>query len=101
MKTTVKLQPRSTLEEFADKHGLEMEVRERPEYLNPDYVFYAQFKGVEVLEGRILASAYGEGNTPEEAIAAYAQEISEKHIVIDAYKTSRREIFAPIIGEQK
>lgn len=96
MKINTTLQPRSTLEEFADKHGLVMEVNERPPKYNLP-PFYASFKGVEITDGSFLRSAFGNGEIPEEAIADYIIELSENRIVVDAYKETRREINVPIL----
>lgn len=66
-------------EDFADKHGLAMEVRERAS-ASPAARFYASFRGVEVSEGCILIGVYGNGRTPEEAIADYAPMLCGKRI---------------------
>lgn len=96
MKTTIIPINRQTIEEFADNHNLEMEVRElHPE--NRVSQFYAHFKNAEVLRGRCLASVSGRGRTPELAIEAYAPQISGQRLVIDAYRDTRREIVVPCL----
>lgn len=100
MKITVIQAERMTLEQFADKHGLEMEVVERPPYLNhpPEMRYYARLKWIDVKDGCGLLGVTGNGSTPEEAIKDYAPRISEKHLIFDALsKENRREIFAPVI----
>lgn len=71
-----------TLEDFADKHGLVMEVHQRP-----DGSYYSRFKFSEVHEGHLLRGVYGDGATEETAIAAYAKEISGKTLTVDGGKT--------------
>jgi hypothetical protein len=39
----------------------------------------------------VLISSFGNGKTPEEAIANYGREIHQKKIVVDGFKDSRRE----------
>lgn len=81
-----------SLEEFADKHGLVMEVHEREKPVNEGKRFYAHFRGVEVLKDSVLVSEYGDGSDPVIAVAKYAKMISGKVLVLDAYKPTRREI---------
>ena len=89
---------RITIEEFADKHSLTMEVNERPAWFKDDSRrFYASFDGAEVGDGRFLTGAFGDGRTEEDAIAAYGVEITGKTIVMGAYTDKRREITVPII----
>ncbi len=57
--------------------------------------FYAHFKSSETKSGEILTGTYGDGDTPEDAIANYAPQISEKTLVIDAMLDSRRVIQVP------
>ena len=81
-----------TIEEFADKHGLTMQVRERRLPVGDRNRFDAYFESCEVKEGGILISSFGNGATLEEAIANYAREISLKRLVCNAYGTDRREV---------
>jgi hypothetical protein len=90
---------RATLEEFADQHGLIMEVHERKYADLPQ--FYARFKNAEIKEDALLRGAFGDGSTPEAAIKNYAVEISGKLLVIDAYGKERREIRVPILAKSK
>lgn len=87
---TIKHYPvkRQTLEEFAAEYGLIMRVYERPPSLDlPRY--YAMFLNVERKAGEILCSEFGEGNTEQEAIAAYVKKLSGQRLVIDAYRPTR------------
>jgi hypothetical protein len=94
---------RGTLAEFAEKHGLVMEIHERtPQDMGRRWTessrYYACFKSCDVKDGSILSGTFGNGSTPDAAMAEYAQEISEKRLVIDATsKGTRREIYAPIL----
>jgi hypothetical protein len=82
-----------TGEEFADKYGLVMVVDE----ILKDAEFHARLQGVEVKDGGVLIGAYGMGWAPDLAILNYWTQILGKTIVIDAYKSTRREIDVPRI----
>ncbi len=93
MKIERKLVEKSTIEAFAEKHDLVMEVRERScADLNR---FWAAFKRAEVKDGIILAGVYGNGDIEEEAIRDYARKISLQLLVVDAFGKERREIRVP------
>ena len=81
-----------TLVEFADKHGLTMTVGER-EGTGPNQ-FFAHFNRVDEMRDRMLVGTYGDGATPDEAIAAYGDKIQGKRLVYDAYR-ERKEFTAP------
>lgn len=86
-----------TLEEFADKHGLRMEVNERGHERGSPSNFYAHFEDFALQSecGYFLIGTYGNGATEEEAIANFAKEITRRVIVIDSHGESRREICVP------
>lgn len=84
--------PIMSIEEFAKKHDLTMEIRERPVPDGSPLRFYASFKDCEVKDGPILASVYGDGATRAEAISNYSAAISLKRLFFGAYTGSRREI---------
>ena len=84
----------SSIYEFADKHGLVMQVNERERPHKGLARFYASFKGVEVKDGQLLVGAFGDGETPESAIANYANVISGRTLVIGAFTKNRTEIKA-------
>jgi hypothetical protein len=91
--------PDMTIDEFAEKHNLTMELREsamdgwtRKQGL-PRYI--ASFKGAEVKGDSVLSSEFGDGNTPEAAIENYAQQVRGELLVIGAFSESRREIRCP------
>lgn len=72
-----------TIEEFADTHGLTMVVVERRNPSVPNHRYYAAFQdyGIRVPGG--VCYTYGNGATPEEAIAEYAREISGQRLERD------------------
>jgi hypothetical protein len=83
------------ISEFADKHGLVMEVRERKCPVGHPLRFYAIFAHTEVKDGCALISTYGNGDCPEQAIKEYAKEIQFQTLVVDAFGPNRREIMVP------
>lgn len=100
MKVRLHKIPESTLEDFADKHGLTMVVRERGgKNAKTGTAFFACFERAELAtqDGYFLISIYGDGHTPEEAIEAYGRKISEGQLVVDAFRDTRREIRVPRI----
>jgi len=89
-----------TIEEFAEKHDLTMEVRERGfKYPNKDrYMrFYAEFSNTWVENDGLLRGTYGNGATEEEAIEAYAGIIQNETLIVDPHEKSRREIDVPTL----
>ena len=92
MKIVTESVPACTLEEFADKYDLIMIVKERPLPEGDPSRFYARFEGVEVGGDGTLTTAFGNGATPEDAMAAYAERIYLATLVVDAHKDSRRQI---------
>jgi hypothetical protein len=93
MNVQQKTVPAMTLEQFAEAHGLTMQINERALPERHPARFYASFEDCEVKDGSILCSAFGDGPTPEEAMATYADAISLKQLVISAFdKKKRREI---------
>lgn len=97
MRIKMKLLADMTLEQFADKHDLIMVVTERDltKAIRGAGKFYAYFESAEIKNGGILSSSYGDGDTPEKAMAAYTKEISGKHLVVDAMQRCRRDIQVP------
>ena len=75
-------EPEMMLQEFADVHGLTMEVNERS---YPDLPrFHARFEGVEIAAVR---GELGSGETEEEAIEHYRKVIQNKLLV---YRSEKR-----------
>lgn len=101
MKIERKLIERLDIAEFAERHGLTMEVHERERDSSmyfTTYPFYAEFKGAEVKEGVCLISAFGDGDNEESAIRDYANEISGKLLVFNAFGKDRYEIKVPYLS---
>lgn len=83
----------STIQEFADKNNLIMEVHERNKIGYDRY--YVHFKHCEIEDGNVLIAAFGNGSTQEEAISNYACRISLQNIVIDSSSKNSRKILVP------
>lgn len=94
------LLPRSTIEAFAEKHGLVMEVHERSPEPGPKR-FYAHFRYTDVFEDTYLIGAYGNGASEEEAILAYAHKISGRALMVNAHESSQREIIVPVLNLER
>ena len=88
--------PEMTLEEFADKYDLTLEINERSSEFPKEIKYYAKFKHVEIKDGSCLRGTFGNGTTEYEATINYINEISETCIVVDAMNSKlRREIKVP------
>jgi len=87
--------PVMTIEEFADKYDLTMVVKERRNPSAPSSRYYAMFDGCEVTDRCMLSPLYGNGPSQDQAISAYAEEISLKTIAFNAMESNRMEIVAP------
>jgi len=87
--------PSMTLEQFADVHNLVMKVSERRRPEGDPARYCAHFENCEIGGDGFLRGEFGDGRTPEEAIANYAAAITLKRIVIGAYTPERREIDVP------
>lgn len=88
--------PQMTIEEFAEKHDLVMEVRERPYPVGSPGRYYASFKNSDTMEDGCIVGTHGDGPTPEAAIKDYAAELSLKRLVLNAFtKQKRIEINVP------
>lgn len=93
MKTKLIPLKSETIQAFAERHDLTMEIRQR-HHENNASKWYAHFEKCDIKEGSCLLGAYSDGFTPLQAIAHYAQRISMTTIVIDAFG-ERREINVP------
>lgn len=84
------------LQDFADQYGLELVVRERNSSVLPR--FFASFDDLDVKDGNILCSTFGNGSTPFEAIVNYAQLISNKSLCFSASSpTDRKIVYSPTL----
>ena len=97
MRIEREMQPRTTIEQFADLHDLTMLIRERPKDLWRHGRFWASFEDCEEKGDGTLIGTYGNGDSEAEAIADYGEKISGKTLVIGAYTTDRKELLVPII----
>lgn len=86
--------PRETIQEFAERHDLTMQVYERTHAECPDK-YYAKFANSDIVEGCCLLGAYGNGHTIKSAIAAYAERISGCCLVIAGNTNSEIRINVP------
>jgi hypothetical protein len=91
--------PAMSIEDFSDRHGLTMVVKERPTDVRSPFRYFACFKDAEVMEHGMLCSAIGNGATPEAAIGEYARRISLKRLAINAFGPERHEINVPRLQE--
>lgn len=78
------------LEDFAESNGLELVVEEMPWG-----VLNCTFKGAEVKDGAFLMSVYGYAKDIFNSIRDYCFKIEGQLLIVDAYKTNRREIQVP------
>lgn len=106
MKIEVIKQPRCTLEEFAVKHGLTMEVIEREANLKEWFEkvhgawrpFYCHFKNTGIIENPgFITGISGSGKSVESAIEDYANRISGKLLLLNEGTPERKEIKIPIL----
>lgn len=72
MKITVKRAATMTLSQFADLHGLEMEIVEHVDHKER---WSAAFRHVSIVEGYVCVGACGRGDDPAKAIAEYVSRI--------------------------
>jgi len=80
MKVTVNRMQTSTLEDFADKYGLELVVDERGRPVGDPRRFYARFRYTDVRQDGCLVGVFvsGDGASPADAIENYTEAISGK-----------------------
>lgn len=101
MKTVMIKVPHMTIQAFAEKHDLVMEIHERENPSSDLMRYYAHFRRAETKDGRMLCGEHGNGHSPAFAVAQYAQAISGKLLVIDAMGKNRREIRVPRLTSDK
>jgi hypothetical protein len=85
-------------DDFCDRHGIELVVKERARDRGKLKRWYASTPpglSLETQNGGILTGTYGDGDTPEEAVDDFARNIRGKRLVKNAYKDDRREFCAP------
>lgn len=87
-----------TLTEFAQRHGLEVEVKERSRASGLDRYYVSLLhpdKCVETVSSGGFSSTHGNGNTPDEAAADYARQLAGQCLVIGARRPDERRIDVP------
>ncbi len=87
--------PAMTLREFAAREGLTVIVTERTRNVGDPSRYFARFRNGEIAENGCLVGTFGNGATPEAAPQEYAESISMRRLVVDAFKDTRREITVP------
>lgn len=97
MKVIINNLDRINIEDFANEYNLTMLVSERDMAAQALGMlkYTAKFKGVEVKKGLTLEGAYGNGETPEQAIKNYCKHISGQWLVVNAYGKDRMTVYAP------
>jgi len=81
------------IEEYADILNLEILLTYYP---NQNGRWVAKFGNAEIKEGGMLSSEYGNGSTPDEAMANYLKNIIGRRVVINAMRDDRREYNVPV-----
>jgi hypothetical protein len=99
MKIVLKEIPTMTIEQFAERNELLMEIYERITPSSRSMRYFAHFRNAEVKDGEMLIGSFGNGATPEEAITNYALAISMKLLVIYEASKQVREIQVPRLIE--
>jgi hypothetical protein len=84
-----------SFDDFADRNGFVMKVRERAHAVGTNAQCYAHFDHVEVMERGCLVGMYGDGSTPERAIEDYKILLLGRRIAFNAGMPDRREIQCP------
>jgi hypothetical protein len=82
MKIIYERVPRTTLQDFVEKHNLSILVTEREKPSRPEHRFCARIPDSEVVRGTMLAGVFGGGATEEAAIRDYVPHISGQKLKI-------------------
>jgi len=86
------------IEDFADAHGLEIEIHQRLRKPGAVDRYYAHFRNSYVFDPWIAGGIIGEhgnGSTPNSAIADYAMRISGRIILVGYMTDNQREVDVP------
>lgn len=96
MRIERKLVPVEDFAEWVERHDLTVELHERGRDRLPGIErFYAYIKGAEILDNGFLRGASMDADSEDRAIAGLPSLYSERVIVFDAYKPTRRELVCP------
>ena len=102
MKIEVKRVEKMTLEEFADKYGLVMQIVEQYNAISTEFRFRANFKGVKIkdnVSNKEITCVGGYGRDEETAMKDYGNLISGKILVFNGLGFFRKDISIPkIVG---
>lgn len=82
---------------FAKEHNLVLAVRKPSEH----FAYCAHFVGVEVKEGCMLHSKWGQGRTHALAVEDYCFQISRRTLVIGRDKGKEERVIAPELTNMK
>lgn len=96
MKMEIHRVERQSIESFASMHQLTLQVHER----TPDGLprWFCYFNDIEIKDGSVLLSGSGKGNTIEEAVKDYCNNLSRKLVVYKATdKEKRKEFRMPLL----
>lgn len=102
MRMVISTLPEQTLEDFAKEHGLKMMVFEREPSMTREpralSRYFCYFHSLEMKAGGMLTSESGNGDSIDEAIVNYVENISRKKAVYKATSpTERKEISIPVL----
>lgn len=92
-----------SFEDFCERHDIRMVVKERGKdsrRVAGSRWYASPYSLIEVMDNGFLIAAYGDGDTPEEAVLDFAQRIRGCKLVRDAY-SNRYEFQAPSEWEDK
>lgn len=96
---------RMSLQAFAEANLLELEIKERATYTSVKERFYASFRDVSIRDESLLVSEYGNGSTPERAIAEYTKVLDNKNLVKHGNTSAERSLgnprFLPFVLDQE
>lgn len=96
MRIERKLVPVEDFAEWVERHDLTIELMERGSD-RPIGIerFYAYIKGAEIKDNGFLRGSFSNSENEADCIARLPAIYSEKTIVFDAYKPTRRELVCP------
>ena len=78
--------PKMTIEVFAERHDLTMQISERSSYLVDELglePLYVRFKNTDIAEAGYIRGVSGDGWTEREAVADYRRQISGRRLKVD------------------
>jgi len=75
-----------SIEDFADIINVQLEILFRTNWGQGKGRWYCKFQSSDVVDDIFLLGVYGNGETPNESVRAYAKEIAGKRIKISHYK---------------